>query len=76
MMGLIKQHEGFETAAYPDGTDNDGNQLYSIGYGNQMIRDQLSGDYRRVRKEDVIGSEDEALNASRGWINEAAKTKH
>jgi GH24 family phage-related lysozyme (muramidase) len=70
MMGLIKQHEGFKTAAYADGTDNDGNQLYSIGYGNQTIRDQLSGNWRSVRKEDVIGSEDEALNASKGWINE------
>ena len=28
--------ESFSATAYPDGSDSNGNQLYSIGYGHQI----------------------------------------
>lgn len=36
-IAFIKRREGFSATAYPDGKASDGRQLYSIGYGHQII---------------------------------------
>ncbi len=50
-IALLKNEEGFSPTAYPDGKDALGRQLYSIGYGHQIV----SGD--GLSSKSIVNSE-------------------